>query len=83
MSRLLCRGSALAAIVLLAACSAAASNPTIPPSPSKSNTLVRGAALSGRTCRPRRVRGHSRASARGRPIRANAAAMRSSATTSR
>ena len=52
MSRLLCRGSALAAIVLLAACSAAASNPTIPPSPSQSNTLVRGAALSGRYVPP-------------------------------
>jgi subtilase family serine protease len=52
MSRSLCRGSALAAIVLLAACSASASNPPIPSSPSQPAALVRGVAISGRYVPP-------------------------------
>ncbi len=52
MSRSLCRGSALAAIVLLAACSASASNPTIPSSPSQPTALVHGVAISGRYVPP-------------------------------
>jgi hypothetical protein len=47
MSRSLHRGCALAAIVLLAACSANASNPLVPSSPSQPAALARGAAISG------------------------------------